>query len=143
MDILLALSITLMVELLIISLFFFKDIKVFISLSLANIVLNLTMNLLIRLTSNDFAYYLFLVLFEIGTVVVEALVLIFICKKSVIKSLLISLLVNSSSLSVGLLINSFNPDNKTKMILFITFAVIYTIIFAVNLSFYFLDKKGD
>lgn len=143
MDILLALSITLMVELLIISLFFFKDIKVFISLSLANIVLNLTMNLLIRLMSNDFAYYLFLVLFEIGTVIVEALVLIFICKKSVIKSLLISLLANSSSLSVGLLINSFNPDNKTKMILFITFAVIYTIIFAVNLSFYFLDKKGD
>lgn len=143
MDILLALSITLMVELLIISLFFFKDIKVFISLSLANIVLNLTMNLLIRLMSNDFAYYLFLVLFEIGTVVVEALVLIFICKKSVIKSLLISLLANSSSLSVGLLINSFNPDNKTKMILFITFVVIYTIIFAVNLSFYFLDKKGD
>ena len=142
MDILLALSITLMVELLIISLFFFKDIKVFISLSLANIALNLTMNLLIRLMSNDFAYYLFLVLFEIGTVIVEALVLIFICKKSVIKSLLISLLANSSSLSVGLLINSFNPDNKTKMILFITFVVIYTIIFAVNLSFYFLDKKG-
>ena len=143
MDVLLALFITLAVELSIISLFFFKDIRVFFSLSIANIVLNLTMNLLIRLMPNDFAYYLFLVLFEIGVVILEALVLIFICKKSVIRSLLISLLANASSLSIGLLINSFNPDNKTKMILFITFAVIYTAVLAVNMSFYFLDKKED
>ena len=141
MNILLALFITLAVELLIVTIFFFKDLKVLISLSVANIVLNITMNLLIGLMPSTFTYYLFLILFEVFTTAVEALILIFICKKPLFKSCIVSLLANSGSLAIGLLVNILNPDIKTKVILIVTFGVIYAIVVAVNVSFYILDKK--
>ena len=143
MDITLALFITLAVEMLIMTVFFFKDIKVLISLSLANIILNVGMNLLIGLMPNEIAYYLFLSLFEVNTFVAEALILIFFCKKPPLKSFLVSLLANALSLGVGLLINACHIDIKTKMILIITFAVVYAIEVAFNVSYYVLDRTSN
>lgn len=143
MDILLALFVTLGSELLVLSVFFFKDIKVLITMSVTNIVLNVTMNLLIGFMPTETAYYVFLVLFEIGTVALEALVLIFLNKKPIVKSISASLLANSLSLGIGMLINHSKTDIKTKTILIIIFVVMYAAVIAANLCFYLLDKKKD
>ena len=143
MDIILALSITLAIELLVIFLFFFKDIKTFIIMSVANIILNVTMNMIIQLMPSDFWYYFFLVVFEIFTFIVEALILFFICKKPLKKSFLVSLIANVTSLGVGLLINYFNVDYKIKVALIIIFSIIYATFAAINANFYILDKKQD
>lgn len=143
MNILFALLLTLAIELGITTIFFFKDLRVLISLSAANIVLNVTMNLLIGLMPTELGYWLFLAGFELFTAAVEAIILIFVCKKPALKSIFVSLLANATSLGLGLLINYLNPDEKTKMILTITFAFIYSVIVAINLSFYLLDKKKN
>ena len=143
MNIVFALFITLGVELLITSLFFFKDIKVLISLTIANVILNLAMNMTIGVMPNETAYYIYLAVFEVFTTLVESIVLIFVCNKKPLKSLLVAALANISSLGIGLLINHFEIDTKTKMILTIIFALIYAIVVAIDVSFYLLDKNKD
>ena len=143
MNIAFALFITLGVELLITTIFFFKDIKVLISLTIGNILLNLTMNMTIGVMPNETAYYIYLLSFELFTTLVEAIILIFICNKRPLKSFLVAILANGVSLGVGLLINHFEIDIKTKMILTVIFALIYAIVVAIDLSFYLLDKNKD
>ncbi len=143
MDIILSLSITLAFELGITTIFFFKDMRVLVVLSIANIVLNVTMNLSIQLMPNALGYYLFLGFYELFTTAIEIIILIFICKKPVRKSILVSVCANVTSLGVGIIINQCNPDEKTKMILTLIFAFIYSVIVAINLSFYLLDKTKN
>ena len=143
MSIVFALFITLGMELLITTLFFFKDIKVLISLTIANVILNLTMNMTIGVMPNETAYYIYLAVFEVFTTLVESIVLIFVCNKKPLKSFLVASLANASSLGIGLLINHFETDTKTKMILTIIFALIYAIVVAIDVSFYLLDKNKD
>ena len=143
MYIALALSITLMVELLVITNFYFKDIRTFLIMSLANMILNVSMNVLSHFMPNLLGYYIFLISFEIATFIIEALILIFICKKKKVIAFLASFIANAASLGVGLLIYYINPDTKTTIVLIVIFAIIYSLALLVNLFFYLLSKNKN
>ena len=110
-------------------------------MSLANLILNFSMNLFARLMSTIGAYYYFIIGFEICTFIAEALVLFFICKKKKIISFLASFLANVFSLGIGLLINNSVPDTKTTIVLIVVFGVIYSLAFLFNLFFYLMEKN--
>ena len=141
MNIILALSITLAIELIVISIFFFKDIKTFLVMSLANIILNVSMNLLSLLMTSVNNYRIFLIIYEIMTFIIEALILIYILKKKKTIGYLASFLANGASFGIGILMNNLAKETKITIILIVIFASIYSITFLVNLFFYLLDKN--
>ena len=141
MAIALALSITLAIELLVIFIFFHKDIRTFLIISLANAVLNVSMNLLILLMPNDVAYFIFLISYELFTFAIETLILIFVCKKPRLVSFIAALLANILSLGVGLIINQFSIDTKTTIVLIVVFSTIYSLTLLADIFLYYLNKN--
>ena len=131
MEIILALAITLAIEVNLYMILDYKNLKLFIVVSIINIITNSSMNLILLTTRNDFYYYLILSIFEVSVVFLEALVVTIILKYKYTSSLLFSLIVNVSSFLMGLLINQIVKTNTAVIIAIIVFMVIYFIGFGI------------
>ncbi|MCR5078558.1 MAG: hypothetical protein K6B65_01360 [Bacilli bacterium] len=147
LDILFALSITLLIEPIAVYFVFKMEGKAFILSFLYNLLLNPAMNLVLPLLNQD-RYYLYLTLFEIATFLLEALLLFLILRKGIVKAILASLLSNLFSLGVGLSFNAMNLPYKVRLILFIAFTTLDIIALGIFLALAFLnvankEDRGD
>ena len=144
MNIILALAITLAIEANLYMLLDYKNIKLFILVSLINIVSNVSMNILLWFLKSDALYYTILAIYEIGTVFIEALIVNLILKYKYTSALLFSFLANLASFITGLLVNHIVKTNTAMIMSIIIFMVIYYIGFAIFTYFfskeYFKDK---
>ena len=131
MEIILALAITLAIEVNLYMILDYKNLKLFIVVSIINIITNSSMNLILLTTRNDFYYYLILSIFEVSVVFLEALVVTIILKYKYASSLLFSLIANVSSFLMGLLINQIVKTNTAVIIAIIVFIVIYFVGFGI------------
>ena len=125
MEIILALAITLAIEVSLYMILDYKNLKLFVVVSIVNIITNSSMNLILLTIRSDFYYYLILSIFEVGVVFLEALVVTLILKYKYTSSLLFSFIANTSSFLVGLLINQIVKTNTAMIIAIIIFMVIY------------------
>lgn len=125
MEIILALAITLAIEVNLYMILDYKNLKLFVVVSIVNIITNSSMNLILLTIRSDFYYYLILSIFEVGVVFLEALVVTLILKYKYTSSLLFSFIANTSSFLVGLLINQIVKTNTAMIIAIIIFMVIY------------------
>ena len=125
MEIILALAITLAIEVNLYMILDYKNLKLFVVVSIINIITNSSMNLILLSTRSDFYYYLILSIFEVSVVFLEALVVTLILKYKYMSSLLFSFIANTSSFLVGLLINQIVKTNTAMIIAIIIFMVIY------------------
>ena len=125
MEIILALAITLAIEVNLYMILDCKNLKLFVVVSIINIITNSSMNLILLTTRSDFYYYLILSIFEVSVVFLEALVVTLILKYKYTSSLLFSFIANTSSFLVGLLINQIVKTNTAMIIAIIIFMVIY------------------
>ena len=125
MEIILALAITIAIEVNLYMILDYKNLKLFVVVSIINIITNSSMNLILLSTRSDFYYYLILSIFEVSVVFLEALVVTLILKYKYTSSLLFSFIANTSSFLVGLLINQIVKTNTAMIIAIIIFMVIY------------------
>lgn len=125
MEIILALAITLAIEVNLYMILDYKNLKLFVVVSIVNIITNSSMNLILLTIRSGFYYYLILSIFEVGVVFLEALVVTLILKYKYTSSLLFSFIANTSSFLVGLLINQIVKTNTAMIIAIIIFMVIY------------------
>ena len=125
MEIILALAITLAIEVNLYMILDYKNLKLFVAVSIINVITNSSMNLILLTTRSDFYYYLILSIFEVSVVFLEALVVTLILKYKYTPSLLFSFIANTSSFLVDLLINQIVKTNTTVIIAIIVFMVIY------------------
>ena len=123
LDILFALSITLMIEPIIVSAMKRFNMKLFITSLGLNIILNVTMNLLLYALNQDH-YYVYLAIFEFATVIIETLMIFMINKTDLQKTLLFVLLGNLASFLVGIILNKVAIYKNVELILTIVFFVI-------------------
>ena len=131
MEIILALAITLAIEVNFYMILDYKNLKLFVVVSIINIITNSSMNLILLTTRSDFYYYLILSIFEVSVVFLEALVVTLILKYKYTSSLLFSFIANTSSFLVGLLINQIVKTNTAMIITIIIFIIIYFVGFGV------------
>ena len=131
MEIILALAITLAIEVNLYMILDYKNLKLFVVVSIVNIITNSSMNLILLSTRSGFYYYLILSIFEVSVVFLEALVVTLILKYKYTSSLLFSFIANTSSFLVGLLINQIVKTNTAMIIAIIIFMVIYFVGFGV------------
>lgn len=127
MEIILALMITLAIE---VNIYIFldkKNIFLWLASTIMNIVLNVSMNLLIYLVTSEYGQIIYLICFEIGTFIVEALILFLIFKYKLWKCFLFAFIANLVSLLIGLLVNRWVVQDRTKIILLIVFGIIYLV----------------
>ena len=126
MNILFPLAITLSIETGIYMILKHRDMRLFIVVSVLNLILNMGMNFYLSSVSDEFQYWLFLSIFEVLTVVVETLVIFAIFQFKFWKVLLISFIANASSFGIGM---ALIPLYETK----ITIIVICSLFFFVFL----------
>ena len=139
--ILFPLSLTLLIETIIYMFLKWGDIKLFVVASVANIVLNTTMNLILLSITDATAYYIVLISYEIGTTLVEALIItLFMCFKFW-KTLLFAVFANGVSYLVGLLLQPVYQTRTTIIVLTIVFLALYLAFEVVTIIFY--SKKAN
>ena len=139
--ILFPLSLTLLVETLIYMFLKWGDIKLFVVASVANIVLNTTMNLILLSITDATAYYIVLISYEIGTTLVEALIITLFMRFKFWKTLFFAVLANGVSYLVGLLLQPVYQTRTTIIVLTIVFLALYLAFEVVTIIFY--SKKAN
>lgn len=131
MNILFPLSITLAFETLIYMLLKRRDFKLFIVVSLLNLILNPAMNTALQYVNDPTTYWIILIISEVSTVVIESLVIFFACKFKYLKVLLFAFIANLASFTIGFVLS---PVYNTK----ITIIVLMAIFFAIYLTIYII-----
>ena len=139
--ILFPLSLTLLIETIIYMFLKWGDIKLFVVASFANIVLNTTMNLILLSITDATAYYILLISYEIGTTLVEALIITLFMHFKFWKTLLFAVLANGVSYLVGLLLQPVYQTRTTIIVLTIVFLALYLAFEVVTIIFY--SKKAN
>ncbi len=139
--ILFPLSVTLLIETVIYMFLKWGDIKLFVVASVANIVLNTTMNLILLSITDATAYYIVLISYEIGTTLVEALIITLFMRFKFWKTLLFAVLANGVSYLVGLLLQPVYQTRTTIIVLTIVFLTLYLAFEVVTIIFY--SKKAN
>ena len=135
------LSLTLLIETIIYMFLKWGDIKLFVVASVANIVLNTTMNLILLSITDATAYYIVLISYEIGTTLVEALIITLFMRFKFWKTLLFAVLANGVSYLVGLLLQPVYQTRTTIIVLTIVFLALYLAFEVVTIIFY--SKKAN
>ena len=104
------------------------DLKLFIVVSIANIVLNTTMNLILFSIRDATVYYIFLFSYEIGTTLLEALLIFLLMRFKFPKILLFAIAANLASYLMGFV---FKGIYQTK----VTIIVVTLVLFALYIGF--------
>lgn len=149
MNFLLPLSITLALETGIYMILKHKDLKLFIVVTIMNLILNPMMNLILLNIPNNY-YWLSLSLFEIATVFIESLIVFLFLRKNYAKTLLFAFLANLLSFAIGLSL-FFLYETKIAIIVvtslfFIVYFVTFGVVFSSFLSNYYdrhNNRSGD
>ena len=146
MNFILPLSITLAIETGIYMILKHKNLKLFIVVSILNLILNPLMNVELSYIEEKLIYYLVLSAAEIATILIESLVVYLFIKEKYLKVLLYSLIANAASFLVGFIL-SFTPiyeTVKTVYIVTVTFVVIYFLLYLfILISFISNYKKNS
>ena len=127
MEIILALMITLAIE---VNIYIFldrKNIFLWLTATIMNFILNVGMNILLYFMPTEFWYWFTLWIYEALTFIIEGLIIFAIFKYKLVKCLLVALIANASSFLIGFVINQFNSNEIAKIILLIVFSVIYLV----------------
>ena len=143
-NILFPLSITLAIETGIYMIIKHRDMKLFIVVSLLNLVLNPTMNIVLTYVIRDkFYYYLFLTTFEIATIVIESLIIWHFIKVKYLKALVFAIIANAASFGVGYCLQFAFQTKITIIVLTSLFFAIYLVTYlVVFFSFCKQQRKG-
>ena len=131
MEIILALAITLAIEVNLFMLLDYKNLKLFILVTIINIISNVSMNLILLAVPYGIWYYTVLAIYEVGVVFLEAFFVTLLLKYIYTSALLFSLIANFSSFLIGLLINQIVKTQIAMIITTIIFMVIYFVGFAI------------
>ena len=143
MEIILALMITLAVE---VNIFIFldrKNIFLWLAATVMNIFLNVGMNILLYHMPTEFWYWFTLWVYEILTFIVEGFIVFAIFRYKLVKCLLVSLIANAVSFLVGYVINLFNPNEIAQIILLIAFGLIFLVGFGLTTYRYSKNRFVD
>ena len=132
-DILLPLSITLAIETGIYMILKHKDLKLFIVVSLMNLILNPSMNIGLHFIKDDATYWILLTIFEVLTIAIESVVLKLFMKFHYLPCLLFSIHSNVISFGIGMLLFPVYEMKITPIILSVIFLLIYLVTFGVVL----------
>ena len=130
MSIVIALMITLAIE---VNIFIFlkrDNIFLWLVASIMNVILNVGMNVLLYFMPTTFWYWFTLSVYEIATLIIEGLIIFLIFKYKFFKCLLVSLIANATSFLVGLFINQFTLNVWLQITLISVFMVLYLVGFA-------------
>lgn len=130
MSIVIALMITLAIE---VNIFIFlkrDNIFLWLAASIMNVILNVGMDVLLYFMPTTFWYWFTLSVYEIATLIIEGLIIFLIFKYKFFKCLLVSLIANVASFLVGLLINEFTLNLWLQITLISVFMVLYLVGFA-------------
>ena len=120
-----------------------RDMKLFIVVSLLNLVLNPLMNVLLSWCIKEEYYWLFLSVFEIFTTLIESLVIWLFIKNKYLRILLFAILANSVSFGVGVALSFAFQTKITIIVLTSLFFTIYLITYlVVFFSFCKQQRKG-
>lgn len=130
MNIILPLSITLAFETGIYMILKYRDIKLFIVVSLLNLILNPVMNLTLASIDNKVIYTIVLYSSEIATILIESLVIYLVCKFKFLKVLLFALIANATSFIIGVLVFPLYQTKIAAIIVSSLFFAVYLFTFA-------------
>ena len=130
MNIILPLSITLAFETGIYMILKHRDIKLFIVVSLLNLILNPVMNLTLASIDNKVIYTIVLCSSEIATILIESLVIYLVCKFKFLKVLLFALIANATSFIIGVLVFPLYQTKIAAIIVSSLFFAVYLFTFA-------------
>lgn len=144
MAILQALFLTLFIETLVFLLLRRKEVKLYVSVFLLNLVLNPTMNFLLLAAASKESYDLILYSFEVGTVLIETLAIYLIMKTPLFKTFLVTLLANALSYLGGLVFFALPLSPPWPFVLTLLLAFSYFIVLS-GLSYlaYFARKENN
>ena len=140
--ILFPLSITLFIETGIYMILKHKDLKLFLIVSLMNMVLNPLMNLLIYIAAYDQAsYWAILIIYEIATTIVESLIIYMFMRFKYLKILLLAFIANLASFLIGVAFTNIYQNKVALIALMLIFFIGYLITYLVVLVS-FLKKQS-
>ena len=143
MEIILALMITLAIE---VNIFIFlerKNVFLWLVATGMNIVLNVGMNILLYYMPTEFWYWFTLWVYEILTFITEGFIIFAFFRYKLVKCLLVSLIANAASFLVGYVINLFNPNEIAQIIILIAFGLIYLVGFGLTTYRYSKNRFLD
>ena len=123
--ILFPLSLTLLIETVIYMFLKWGDIKLFLVVSIANLVLNTTMNFILLSISDINTYNIVLISYEIGTTLVEALIIFLFMRFKFWKVLLFAIAANGASFLMGFLLRDVYQTRTTIIVLTIIFFALF------------------
>ena len=129
--ILFPLSLTLLIEAVIYMFLKWGDIKLFLVVSISNLVLNTTMNFILLSISDINTYNIVLISYEIGTTLVEALIIFLFMRFKFWKVLLFAIAANGASFSMGFLLRDVYQTRTTIIVLTIIFFALFLVFEAV------------
>lgn len=141
--ILFPLSLTLLIETIIYMFLKWSDIKLFAVASIANIILNTTMNAILISINDQTIYYVVLISYEIGTTLLEALIITLFMRFKFWKVLLFAILANGVSFLVGFLLRDVYNTRNTIIILTIVFFALYFAFEIVTVILYSKKKNKN
>ena len=141
MGILFPLSVTLLVET---TIYMFLDrhsIKLFLVASIMNVILNLAMNALLLFVTRTTVLYLWtLIIYEIGTTIVESIIIWKAMRIKYVNTLACSVSANLLSFIIGSFLNEyFTPQKPATFVACIVNFSLYLLLF-FGLFFYMLNK---
>ena len=136
LSILLSLAMTICIETYIYLLLKWRDLKLLAIVTLMNLILNTSMNIiLIYCGNNQFTYWLILSIYEVSTIFIESLIIYLFMRFKYFKILLIALAANISSFLVGLALSPLFEYQIAAIILTIVFFLGYLAVYFICISF--------
>lgn len=135
MNIILPLTITLCLETGIYMILKHKDLRLFIVVSIMNLVLNPLMNIGLSQISDKTIYWIVLISSEIATTFIESLIVYFFLKEKYLKVLLFAGIANVVSFVVGLIF-FLTPIYETKIAILVVsslFVIVYLVSYIITL----------
>lgn len=143
-EIIFPLSITLAIETPIYLLLKWRDLKLFIVISILNLVLNPTMNIILGYMPNHTAYYATLISYEIMTTLVESLVIFLFMRFKYWKVLLFAMIANGASFLMGYLLRPVYQTKITIVVLTVIFLLVFLFFEVLTLLSYMKrDRDSD
>ena len=144
LHIFLSLAITLFLETGVYMILKHHDLKLLLIVSLMNIALNGAMNIILTYVVKDVnTYWWVLVIFEVGTVLVEALFIFLFMRFNFFKILLFAFIANLISFLVGSLINVWAYDVTVIIILLVAFMLGYLFIYLFDIIWNIKHSKKE
>ena len=141
LQILFPLAITLAIETPIYLLLKWRDLKLFVIVSVLNILLNVTMNISLMFISDVTAYYAVLISYEIITTLVESLIIFLLMRFKYWKVLLFAIGANIASFLVGYFLQPVYQTKITIIVLTVIFLFAYLFVEILTLISFSSSRK--